>query len=204
MIAGAGKTFLTSRLIDYIQTLQKQSPMVPKYGLAYIYFNYQEQLQQKPIQVLSSLAKQLVSQIKHLPKEIEDFHDRLKSQRKSPTLVDLKEALFSAFKSFDQVFFVFDALDECDQEDQREELLPLFHDLAENGANVFLTSRPYPEDIYESLHELPKVELSAQDQDIRTYIQERIKAKPRAKKLIEKCKYQDKLVSELICCAQGM
>lgn len=204
MIAGAGKTFLTSRLIDYIQTLQKQPPMVPKYGLAYIYFNYQEQLQQKPIQVLSSLAKQLVSQIKHLPKEIEDFHDRLKSQRKSPTLVDLKEALFSTFKSFYQVFFVFDALDECDQEDQREELLPLFHDLVENGANVFLTSRPYPEDIHESLHELPKVELSAQDQDIRTYIQERIKAKPRAKKLIEKCKYQDKLVSELIRCAQGM
>lgn len=174
-----------------------------KYGVAYIYFNYNEQLQQTPTSVLGSLIKQLAYQIPLLPQEIEDLYDRSQKNGTSVTLKELHTALLKTFKSFNRVFLIFDALDEYNQE-QRKELLPLLHTMGENGANLFLTSRDHPEDIQHSFHGVPKVKISANTGGIKHYIRKRIRKSPRANYLIQQGNCEDQIISKLTDCAQGM
>lgn len=125
---------------------------------------------------------------------------------KRPDFKELYAALLTTFKSFinGQVFLIFDALDECGQDSQRKDLLPLFHRLGDSDAKVFVTSRHYPEDIQESFCEVSKVELEAQAEDIGIYIRQKISENPRASRLVRQAKCQDKIISELTECAQGM
>ncbi|KAI5838616.1 hypothetical protein DFP73DRAFT_502743, partial [Morchella snyderi] len=198
-IPGAGKTFLSYAVVDHLlsQTQQKG------YGVAYFYFNYKEKEQQSPDIVISSLLKQLASQLLHLPKQISELY-KLEEENKRPTLAQLVEVFFATFKFFGKVFIVFDALDECDEHSQRGKLLPLFHEMAGAGAGLFITSRHHPEDIQESFKVVAKIELSAKNDDIKSYIEERIEKNARAKRLVHDGKFGDRIVSQLTKCANGM
>lgn len=187
-------------MVDYFQDEAKTA----NFGVGYIYFDYKEQEQQKPIAVLSSLVKQITSQLPHLPAEIEKLYDDLRFQEKRPTMEELYIALVAASKNFSRTFFVFDALDECDQQSQRRELLPLFHRMGEDGISLFLTSRQHPEDIRESLHGVAKIEITAKEEDIERYILAKIEENPRAKRLVQLGKCKERIISELIHCARGM
>lgn len=127
-------------------------------GVAYVYFDYKEQDQQEPAEVLSSLVNQLVSQLGALPVEIEALYDGLGPKNHKPTLENLFAALLVASKQFCQTFLVFDALDECHPTTQRAVLLPLFRRMGDDGINVFLTSRPHPEDIKYHLFNATKLD----------------------------------------------
>jgi hypothetical protein len=53
--------------------------------------------------------------------------------------------------------------------------------MGDDGASLFLTSREYPEDIQSSLDDKStKLKLSANDQDIHNYIEQKIEENPRA------------------------
>lgn len=189
----------SSLIIDHLQDL----PQVG-YGVAHVYFDYKEQERQKPVLVLSNLVKQLASQILHLPAEIEDLYNELEPKRKTPTLEQLYAILLVISKQFPQVFLVFDALDECHPENQRRTLLPLFQRMGKDGINVFLTSRPHPEDIRDSLRNVASMELLAQEEDIVNYIQDKIDENPRARSLVRQGNCKDRIISELVQCAKGM
>lgn len=189
-------------MIDHFQTQAQEA----NYGVAYVYFDYKEKNQQTPLRVLASLVKQLALPLRHLPAEIEKMYDKLEHQGKQPSLEELLTTLIAVSNSFDRVFLIFDALDECSQKSQRKELLPLFHRMGEGGANLFITSRHYPEDIKRSFCDVAQIELSATRQDIRSYVKEKIRENPRAGGLIQQggCELEERIVSELISCAQGM
>ncbi|RPB08944.1 hypothetical protein P167DRAFT_478493, partial [Morchella conica CCBAS932] len=195
-IPGAGKTFLSSFIIDHLRA-QNQA-------LVYIYFNHKEQDQQKPIHVLSSFLKQLSCQSPSLPKAVRDLHNRIESKQERPTLEDLYTALVLVAGSFSQTFVVCDALDECDFETQRKDLLPLFHRMESVGIRLFLTSREHPEDIQDSLQSSPKVELSAKNEDIKIYIEQKIDENPRARRLISQGNCKDRIIEQLQQSANGM
>lgn len=187
-------------MIDHLQ----DKASAANYGVAHIYFNFKEQDQQQPVHILGSLAKQLAGRIQTLPKVIEELHRKLTHQMSDPTQEELYGALLSTFGSFDQTFLVFDALDECDPRGQLEKLLPLFHRMAEDGADLFLTSRSGQDDISESFRDVPTIELTAKDHDITTYIQARIMAKKRVERLILKSRCGNRIVPKLVACANGM
>jgi len=111
-----------------------------------------------------------------------------KEKRERPTVEELYAALKSSLATFVRTFLVFDALDECDRESQRESLLPLFQCMGRGGFQLFITSRQYPEDIQSALQLATKIELSAQREDIRAYIERRLAANTRAKIHVEKAK----------------
>lgn len=172
--------------------------------MVYIYFNHKEQDQQKPIHVLSSFLKQLSCQSPSLPKAVRDLHNRIESKQERPTLEDLYTALVLVAGSFSQTFVVCDALDECDFETQRKDLLPLFHRMESVGIRLFLTSREHPEDIQDSLQSSPKVELSAKNEDIKIYIEQKIDENPRARRLISQGNCKDRIIEQLQQSANGM
>lgn len=186
-----------------IDHLLEQAPR-SHYGVAYVYFDYKERDQQKPVDVLASMVKQLLCQLRVIPKEIEESYDIMDREHKRPRLNDLYTMLLVVIKSFDQTFIVCDALDECDQDDQRRELLPLFHRMGRDGMNVFLTSREHPEDIQDSLQGSARVELSAQAEDITSYVNQKIYDNPRARRLFAQGDLKARVISELTGHTKGM
>jgi hypothetical protein len=218
--AGAGKTFLwygvffsnfryclakdgglhSSVMIDH---LLAKAPTA-NFGVAYIYFNYNEQDQQRPVDILASVVKQLVIQSPQLSNELQVLYDDLKPKGKRPSSEDLYELLLATSKTFTRTFIVCDALDECNQTKQRERLLPLLHRMKESGFWIFLTSRPYPEDIQEYFSDSAKINLSAHKDDIQAHIRARIDGNIRARCIIRDKGLEDQVVPELTDCAKGM
>jgi hypothetical protein len=151
-------------VIDYPQSQSFASSS--NCAAAYIYLDYADREHQKPINILTSLLKQLISNqgaSKNL--EVTELYEELKPKGVHPLVEQLRTALIIASKFFNRTFIIFDALDECDQGDQRKELLPLFLDLAKEGVSVFFTSRPHPEDlqVFLEANAVTKVKISAQD-----------------------------------------
>lgn len=221
LIAGAGKTFLRYKSLGTgklcIVGLMFNSSLIidelverastTGFGVAYIYFNFKEQEQQTPINVLRSLIKQLMTQLPELdvPDGVGALYDQFIRRDTRPIFEELVKALEETCNLFPRVFFVFDALDECLEKTQRKDLLPFFHDLAKNGASLFLTSRPYPRDIHDSLDGTvaTKIELEAKEADITIYVEETISGNSHANALI-RGGLREKVISKLVGCCNGM
>lgn len=178
--------------------------------MAYIYFDYQYQEKQNQFNVLSSLIRQLLDRIPHLPTEIEKLYDGSKRNGIQLTLENLFPALLAIIDSFEKVFFVFDALDEIegDKNESRINFLSLFHRMGDHGINLFLTSRPHPQDIRVSLCTASTIKLIPSAGDIELYIQN-IYQHPRAAHFIEEGKSAnmlapDVLTSDILKCSKGM
>jgi hypothetical protein len=123
---------------------------------------------------------------------------------KRPSLDELESVLNATSKAFTRTFIICDAVDECDQEKQRERLLPLFRRLGDGGINLFLTSRPHPEDIQEAFEDVPQINITAHEEDLKSFIRERISKTSRAKKLIQGIKDKDQIISKVANSANGM
>ena len=161
-------------MIDHLNQLRNPDG----FGIGHIYFEYQEKKQQTVLAVVTSLVKQLLSQIPPtgFPKDIEIKYQEKKTQHASAD--DLIDMLLSMPKRFaHRVFVVCDALDETDQH-EREQLLPLFHRLRDSGIALFLTTRPHPADVQESFQNASIIELVPKIHDIRRYVEERLSTNP--------------------------
>lgn len=176
-----------------------------KYGVAYIYFDYNEEAKQSPIWVLTSLAKQLSSQLPEIPKELEEEYDKqARNLGGKPTFEFTYSALVAISKLFTRTIIICDALDECNLANRQRELLPLFHRMGRNGIKLFLTSRQHPEDIQVSLHDSAKIELCAMNEDIKRYVQQKITENPRINGLLKRAGCENRIIPDLISCAKGM
>ncbi|KAH0609139.1 uncharacterized protein H6S33_001367 [Morchella sextelata] len=189
-----------SIVIDHLQS----QAYAKNFGIAYIYFSYQDQEQQDPIYVLASLTEQLFRQHPNISKKIEIINNlnKLNTKGQKPSINKLYTILLEASRNFDRTFIVFDALDECDPS-RRRFLLPLFKRMGEDCFSIFLTSRPY-EDIRDSLRLTMKIEISANREDIGMYIQQRIEEDPRARLLLKQGNFRDQIITHLVDGSRGV
>ncbi|PVH90366.1 hypothetical protein DM02DRAFT_500703, partial [Periconia macrospinosa] len=167
-IPGAGKTILTSIVIDYLGTkFQKGSNT----GIAYLYCNFRRQHEQKPEDLLGSLLKQFIQEQSSIPESVKVLYDRHKDKRTRPSLDEISRALHSITAVFSRVFIIVDALDECQATDgyRIRFLSDLFSLQAKSGANIFTTSRFIPE-ITEKFKGSIALEIVASDEDVRRYL----------------------------------
>jgi hypothetical protein len=172
-------------------------------GVAHIYFNYKEQASQGLSNIFGSLIKQLCQQLPQVPKSLPHLENVTKDGR-TPSQEELFIALTETSKAFVQTFIVFDALDECDRQNQRQTLLPMIHRMGEAGFCLFMTSRRYADDIEDSFGNTPSIEIIAHDDDIKSYIHDKIEADPPAKRRIQEAGLYDKVISHLVRAAGGM
>lgn len=172
--------------------------------MAYIYFSYNEKNKQMAPDVLRSLIKQLAGQAPRIPDKLQNLYEMWQTETRSPSVPELQLVLFAVMETLPRVFFVFDALDECDEDNRCKELLPLFH-LGTRGASVFLTGRPYPRDMQESLNakQVTQIELRAHEQDLRVYIEQKIEDSVHAKYLIRE-ELREDIIKQLVGCCKGM
>lgn len=88
---------------------------------------------------------------------------------------DLELTLSHVCRNFDQVFILIDALDECDEATSRKRFLLFLATLQQTPSiRLFVTSRPYPEDVRKAFEQSPQIMIEASDADLRKYLRRRI------------------------------
>jgi hypothetical protein len=172
-------------------------------GVAHIYINYKEQASQGLSNILGSLIKQLYQQLPQGHESLPRLENITKDGR-TPSREELFVALVEISKQFNQKYIVFDALDECDRQNQRQTLLTMLHRMGEAGFRIFMTSRRYAEDIEDSFRNVPSIQIIAHNDDIKSYIHDRIDADPPSKRRIQAAGLYDKVISHLVKAAGGM
>jgi hypothetical protein len=183
----------SSFVIDHMLSLRAHQNC----GVAYFYFSVDHANEQSLHHVLSSLAKQLTAQTKHLVDDVERLYEESQSGTTTPTSDQLKIAIFSIVKAktFSQIFLVFDAFDEC-REGLRSSFLSLFKQMTDDGISVFVTSRPNIQEIHASPNNARTISLSAKKQDLLAYFQKRINENPHTANVVSK--YQRKRGKDVI------
>jgi Cdc6-like AAA superfamily ATPase len=167
-IPGAGKTFITSIVIDYLQTNYKSS------GVAYLYCDIGQQGQQAPETLLGSILKQLVSNRSPLPKEVKSLYEQHKGKRSRPELIEISKVLQSVISPDSRTFILIDALDECQNHDSCRDILlsEIFTLQVKTRLNIFATSRP--QEVEAKFSGSIICEIIAIDNDIEAYLDDKI------------------------------
>ncbi|KAJ7241261.1 ankyrin repeat-containing domain protein [Mycena rebaudengoi] len=196
-IPGAGKTVLTSIVVDYLRNeLQGNNT-----GVAAAYLNHKECDAQSPSNVLAGLWWQLVAERPILP-AVQQLYEKHQNQRTRPSLDEVRNILTAMTAEYSKLFFVVDALDEY-PEAHRDILLDA---LAAMGKSVSLmfTSRPNitPEAFFSTALVL---EISAKDEDIRSYVRAQIQSGFRLSKHVRaRPKLREEIETKIAENADGM
>jgi Cdc6-like AAA superfamily ATPase len=199
-IPGAGKTILTSIIVEELTTRFSNDPTI---GIAYIYCNFRRQDEQKIDSLLASLLKQLAKSQASLPSTVKDLYDRHKTKRTRPLLDEISRSLQDVTTLYSRVFIIVDALDECQVSNScRPKFLSNIFDLqAKTKANLFATSRFIPE-ITEKFNEGMQLEIRASNQDIQRYLDGHMSQLPTF--LLDKPKLQEEITTEIVKAVEGM
>ena len=171
--------------------------------MAFFYFNFSAEDEQTPVQILSSLLKQLLLQLDELPVRVKQHFDRCIMKGQTPQVNELQDLLLSIPREFDTVYLVIDALDECRVGDCRTELLRAFQAF-QASMKLMVTSRPHIEDLIENLAHAAQVKLRAVESDIRDYVHKQLDTR-KMKKIIGKDEnLREEIVTTIVTGAHGM
>ncbi|UPL02804.1 hypothetical protein LCI18_013738 [Fusarium solani-melongenae] len=168
-IPGAGKTILTSIVVDFLDSRFDSDSDI---GIAYIYCNFRRQHEQKIGDLLASVLKQLTQCRSSLPDSVKNLYDRHKTKRTRPSLNEILGLLQSVAAIYSRVFIIVDALDECSASDgcRTRFLSELFNLQARHRINIFATSRFIPE-IMDRFETSISMEIRATPDDVARYLQ---------------------------------
>ncbi|OBT63922.1 hypothetical protein VE03_05994 [Pseudogymnoascus sp. 23342-1-I1] len=199
-IPGAGKTILTSIVVDYLHAnFQKDTNI----GIAYLYCNFRRQDEQNAEGLLASLLKQLAQGLSPLPEIIKSLYDSHKKNQTRPTFNELSSALQSVASLYSRCFIVIDALDECQASDgcRTKLLTEIFALEAKSRASIFSTSRFIPE-IQEHFKNSMQLEIRASDQDVQRYIDGHMSQLPRC--VLRSSDMQGEVKAAIVQAVNGM
>ncbi|KAH0541245.1 hypothetical protein FGG08_004250 [Glutinoglossum americanum] len=198
--AGAGKTVLTSIVVDFLERSFEQQDV----AIGFIYCSYKEQDNQKAVNLIASLLQQLVQRTPTISEGIMSAYQGHTKKQTRPTIEEYSHLLQSEIRRFSKVFIAVDALDECPESNgTRDSFITQIRKLQPN-INLFVTSR-HISTIEREFEKAPRVEIRASDGDIKTYIQSRIK---RERRLLRHVKadsgLQEAIVNTIVEKAKGM
>lgn len=199
-IPGAGKTILTSIVIDSLTTRFQSDKGI---GIAYIYCNFRRQDEQKIDDLLASLLKQLAECQPSLPASVKDLYDRHRTRRTRPSIDEISRSIQSVVIAYTRVFIIIDALDECQVSNKCRTtfLSEVFNLQAKYRANLFATSRHIPE-ITERFNESLRLEIRASNQDVQRYLDAHMSQLPGC--VLRSSDLQNEIRNDIIKAVDGM
>ncbi|KAF0328745.1 hypothetical protein GQ607_004157 [Colletotrichum asianum] len=178
-IPGAGKTYLTSKVIDTVVASINESAKCNE-AMAFFYCKRDEENRRKPRDILQSILRQLSSDIisdkcKIHPR-LRGLPDELERKGKTFDFFTCKDLIREIIEDYSRTFIILDALDECDRE-SREELMTACDELIQGNANirVFLSSRT-DDDIRRHFQFRPVIEIQTKDNedDISRFVEDKL------------------------------
>jgi Cdc6-like AAA superfamily ATPase len=181
-IPGAGKTIMTSMVIDDLESSYGNNPSI---GIAYIYCNFQRQDQQTPDQLFAGLLKQLALGLSSLPEVVSSLYADHEKKRTRPTTREMFSALQKVVAQYSKVFIAVDALDEHGATPRlREAFLAQLSQLQQQyDINIFMTSRfdtRIDIEIDNNFKNLTELEIRADKEDIVIYVTDNLDTLPSA------------------------
>ncbi|KAL8856307.1 MAG: hypothetical protein Q9178_007071 [Gyalolechia marmorata] len=132
-IPGAGKTMLSTLVVDEILTRKRSNTV----GTAYFYVRHDDKLSQNPINVLGSIISQLARQNSEAYAHLVSTHTQAYTQGLSlPNKQELSETLHHMIPSFREIYIMIDGLDESGScfDLNRSHLIDLVAGLPEEGS----------------------------------------------------------------------
>lgn len=198
-IPGAGKTMLTSIVVDDMQNRLTDDEHA---SMAYLYCNFRRQQEQTVEHLLSSILRQLAQDQPSLPECVQSLRDKHKKNTK-PSLEHLTTTLLALIDMFSKVYIVVDALDECQLSDgsRAQFLNTIFYLQSASKVNIFATSR-FITDITDVFAEATSLEIRAHDEDIRRYLEGSICQLPAC--VTRSLELQEEIVTKIILAVDGM
>ncbi|KAK5444190.1 hypothetical protein LTS15_010543 [Exophiala xenobiotica] len=199
-IPGAGKTILTSIVVDDLHTRFQNDATI---GIAYIYFNFRRKDEQKIEDLLASLLKQLAEGQSSLPESVKQLYDRHQKKRTRPSSDEILRALHSTAALFRRLFIIADALDECQVSGScRSTLLSeIFNLQVKCDVDILATSRFDPV-IEQWFERSVRLEIRATKEDVRTFLNHRMS--PRRAFLRKNQKLQEDIKAKIVDVVEGM
>jgi hypothetical protein len=199
-IPGAGKTVMTSIIVEYLTTKFQNHEGT---AIVYLYCSYKRQQEQSPVDLLVSLLKQLVQQQPSLPESVKDLYNRHKHKGSRASFDEILKVLYAVVANYSRIFILIDALDEYQVSDHgwRRFLSEIFHLQAKAGASLFVTSRFIP-DIVKEFEGSILLEIRASENDVRRCLDRQMQRLPRCVK--ESCGLQEKIKTEITKTVNGM
>ncbi|KAH9898943.1 ankyrin repeat-containing domain protein [Xylariomycetidae sp. FL2044] len=169
---GAGKTMLSSIVIDDLSTRFHSNISV---GIAYIFFNFRRQEEQRAESLMAPLLKQLAQRLFPLPKPLYDLYNDHVPKGTRPQDYKIDDCLSAVAAQCSCAFLILDALDECrTSDDSLIRFLGQVFRLQKNcHINILATSRPIP-NIMNKFQGNPSLEIRATDEDVKKYLKGRI------------------------------
>ena len=198
-IPGAGKTMLTSLIVHNLQEMFGHDASV---GIACIYCNFKRQADQLVDDLLASLLKGLLQGQTNFPQDVELLYQRHKSKGSRPSTIELSNTIKTVTRDWSRIFLIIDALDECTGAGTRSRLLKEIASLQDHvNVSFFATSRFIP-DVLEEFNGQLMLEIRATDEDVRTYITDRMTELPAF--VQRNTMLQEEIVSEITAAVDGM
>jgi hypothetical protein len=175
----------------------------PTIGIAYIYFNFRRQEEQKAEELLANLLKQLAQCGSSLPDSVESLYDKHKGKHTRPSINEISKAIQSLSAIYSRVFIIVDALDECQASNgcRARFLSEIFSLQEECGVNLLVTSRFIP-DITERFKKAITLKIRASDEDVRRYIDGHMFRLPGF--IVRSLELQEEVKTKIIESVQGM
>ncbi|RHZ43686.1 uncharacterized protein CDV56_101993 [Aspergillus thermomutatus] len=177
-IPGAGKTVMAAIIVDHLQTKFQHDPQV---HVGYLFCSYQPQYGQKVEDMLRSLLRQSVSHRAEMPPHIQDLYDRHNSEKKrtQPFLDETLTELRRTAQLYNRFFIIIDALDEhyASDYESHQRLLKEMSVLQRHASVSLLITSRFNSDImshFRHTRHTRQKEISAQDDDLLLYINEKI------------------------------
>ncbi|MCJ1387554.1 hypothetical protein MMC18_000397 [Xylographa bjoerkii] len=188
-IPGCGKTVLSALVVDDITQYCQSSKA---FGVAYFYFDFNDDCQQSPESFLRSTIAQLVVQSSTAMRDLEDYYRTatykpfFENYRDGKlTTIDLIALLRLCLSAFDHTFLVLDALDECRDRGDLLSLISQIECLEPSKLNILMTSRT-EKDFEDKFQHLRPVEIGLHstliEPDIRTYVEQSMKDQPQLRR----------------------
>ncbi|EPS40260.1 hypothetical protein H072_5924 [Dactylellina haptotyla CBS 200.50] len=176
-IPGAGKTILTSIVIDHLQEIFGDQANV---AVTYFYFNFKHKEAQKTEGVLASLLRQSIQHGSIIPPKLREIFQRCQKHDAVLKLDEMVQILEDILEPYEKVFVVIDALDEAEEQGGPISSLAKIFELQEKcNINIFATSRDIPE--IKKLFETAKsLRIRATNEDLEMYITGRIFQLPKS------------------------
>lgn len=197
-IPGAGKTIITSVVVEHLRTKFQNDGSV---GIAYLYCNFRRQQEQKPTNLLASILKQLIQRRLSVPENIASLYKHHKEAQNRPSFDEISEVLQSVIANYSRTYIIIDALDECQVSGRSLLLSEIFNLQTKTDVNFFATSRFIPE-IVNMFEGSTSLEIYASDEDVARYLDGHMSRLPSF--VSRNCALQEEIKTEIIDVVDGM
>jgi Cdc6-like AAA superfamily ATPase len=169
---GAGKTIITSIVVRHLHNLLGSDSDV---GIAYLYCNFRQQHEQKSIDLIMSLLKQLVRQRPSLLNVVKSFYDIHKPKHTRPSFDEFLKVFQDVAASYSRTFIIVDALDECQisHEGRGMFMQEIFNIQSKLRVNIFVTSR-FIQEIEARFDKSIRLEIRASNDDVQKYLDQKL------------------------------